>query len=160
MAANKKNNVIAQLRPWIQSLKFNAEENRWEGSLKPQGAIVIRFELLDWITALERHVITELIEVCADVLSVNPEQIQKYTRNRDITDLRAVVAIIVMDHFQAIRQESINDLLGWRNRCSFANAFKQAEVREVQQKLDKVYRAYPSLRKGLIEIVSPAESVG
>lgn len=152
------NQVVSNLADWINELHFDPSTRLWHVTLKPAG-IIITPSLNRLVGAVERHVISELIEISSEVLNIDSAGISQRTRVRELTDLRAVVALLVFDHFPEIRQESINELLGWRNRSSVSLVVRLRDVREVNEKIEKVYRAYPQLRKGRVEITTINKAV-
>ncbi|WP_346856554.1 hypothetical protein [uncultured Draconibacterium sp.] len=151
---NAETSILNELAAWVQYLKFDNHTGNWQAFFKP-GKIVVSPDFADIVAELEKHVVLEIIELVAEVLDLNAEAALKYTRNQNIVDLRNVSALVIENRFKNIRQKAISELLGWRNRCSVSTAKNAKKVPEIQQKLNKVYKTYPFLKHGKLEINSP-----
>ena len=144
---NKQLKPLDDFARWITKLEYR--ENQWHASFHP-GKTVIAFSLETIATQLSRHVMHEIIWLCADALGTTVSQLTAKTRDRDRVDNRLAVANVLLNHFDhKINYGIMGQALGWANHCMIVHARDNAEVTEISNKIQRIYSRYPWLANSL-----------
>lgn len=150
---NSEIKILDKLAPWVLEIKYNPEQSNWNARFLPNRT-VIEPSLSKVVAALEKHVLKEILELASEALEQDATNVVTGSRIRELSDLRFIVAIIAGQQFGCIRQKAIANLLGYANCSVVSFARKQIKVAEVQQKVNRVYKTFPQLQSGSIEILN------
>ena len=135
---------IDEFAPWISKIELKA--GQWNASFFPNKT-VIAFSLATVVEQLLLHVMHETIELACEALNTTPGNLKLKSRDREIVDNRMVVANILLNHFDhKINYETMGQTLGYKSHCMMIHARKQKSVKEVRQRIDRVYARYPFLK--------------
>jgi chromosomal replication initiation ATPase DnaA len=100
---------------------------------------------------IARIVGADVAAMVAEALNVNPEAITSSVRKRKNVDARHVVAIILRDDF-GFTYKQIKNVICVNTNHAIMRAIGNAEVFEVNEKLQKVYKAYSWIKNTASEI--------
>ncbi len=146
MAVDKRLLSLDKLAPWI--LKLDYRENQWHAQFYP-GHTVIASGIEEIVKRLQRHVMNEITELACDALKTTPGKIQVRTRAREVVDKRIAIANVLLQHFDhIIPYTEMAELLGWRNHCMIIHSRNNADVKEIQHKIQSIYKRFPFLADG------------
>lgn len=138
---------IDALAPWVESIKYNQHTARWVVRFFP-GKIIESLTFEKIIHELVAHAAREIIYLVADSLGVTVEQVTTGGRtSQKITDARQVAAIVLVRKMPRVSYRAIARQLGWSNHSMVHYALNNEDVREIQQKVNRVYSRYPFLNK-------------
>ena len=129
---------------WISKITYSATERRWKVALIT-GNIIETRTLNGATERIARIIGADVAAMVAETLGINPEAITSPVRKREHVDARHVVANILRDNFEFTFRQ-IKNVICIKSNHAIIRALGNAEVFEVNEKMQKVYRAYPWIK--------------
>ncbi len=142
---------INTFAPWLVSLKYNRYTRSFTAVFH-ENRIVETPSFETVVKELKKHVISEIIELVSEALGVPEDKLVSRDRFQDFVDARIVTSIITHRLFDnKIKVAELATQLGYYQHSSVLRARKQDDIKEIKQKLNKVYRTFPFLESGDFE---------
>ncbi len=141
---------IDEFAEWI--IKIEYKEGQWHAIFHPNKT-VIAFKFKDILNQLILHIINKTIDLACDSLNINRSLISNPIKGKrqkqDISDSKFAIANILAARFSdKISQIVIEKSLGWTGHGMLDYSKKSSDIKEIHEKIEKIYRSHPFLKNG------------